>query len=317
MFKFKTHQKIFQIGKVKIGGQPGELPKVLIGTIFYQNQKLVKDPKKGIFDKKKAKKLIEKQDELSRLTGNPCLIDVVCNSIESAQKYIDFVSEVTDTPISIDIWNPKIKIKVLNYIAEVGLENRILYNSIYFPKEDEIEAIKESKIKASLLLAYNLKDRSPRGVLSLLKGSKDQKGLIKIAEEAGIEKLLVDTTIFTYIPSIGAGSKACFMVKEELGLPAGGSPGNATTVLKKLKGMKFYAKAVKAASQVVPLVMGADFLLYGLIESAPWIFPACATVDAMIAAEARVEFGTKTLTENHPLYKLFPEFIDELKKAEF
>ena len=315
MFKFKANQKIFQIDKVKIGGQPGQLPKVLIGTIFYQNQKLVKDPKKGIFDKKKAKKLIEKQDELSQLTGNPCLIDIVCTSVESAHKYIDFVSEVTDTPISVDIWNPKIKIDVLNYIAEVGLENRILYNSIESPKPDEIEAIKESKIKAAILLAYNIKNRTPKGVLSRLKGTKDQKGLIQIAKEAGIEKPIVDTTIFTYIPSIGAGSKACFLVKEEFGLPVGGAPGNATTVLKKLKGMKFYAKAVKAASQVVPLVMGADYLLYGLIESAPWIFPACATVDAMIAAAARIEFGTKILIENHPLYNLFPEFIDELKKV--
>jgi tetrahydromethanopterin S-methyltransferase subunit H len=299
LFKFKTNQKIFQIGNVKIGGQPGELPKVLIGSLFYQNQKLVKDPKKGVFDKEAAKKLIEKQDELSRLTGNPCLIDVVCTSVESAHKYIDFVSEVTDTPISIDIWNPEIKIKVLNYIAEVGLENRILYNSIYFPKADEIEAIKESKIKSALLLAYNIKDRAPRGVLSLLKDSKDQKGLLTIAEEAGIEKLLIDTTLFTYIPSIGAGAKACYMVKEELGLPAGGSPGNATTVWKKSK--KF----------------GEDVLLYGVIESAPWIFPACAAVDAMIAADARVEFGTKTLTKNHPLNRLFPEFIEQLEKANF
>ena len=40
MFKFKTPQKIFQIGKVKIGGQPGQLPTVLIGTIFYEKHKI-------------------------------------------------------------------------------------------------------------------------------------------------------------------------------------------------------------------------------------------------------------------------------------
>jgi tetrahydromethanopterin S-methyltransferase subunit H len=301
---------------VRIGGQPGELPKVLIGTIFYQKQKIVEDPRKGVFDREKAEQLIKKQDELSDLTGNPCMLDVVCTSVEAAHKYIDFVAEVTDAPISIDIWKPEIRIKVLQYIAEVGLGDRIVYNSIFFPKEDEINAIKEAKVKAAILLAYNAKDRTTRGVLSLLKGSESQKGLLKIAEEAGIEKPLVDTTIFTYIPSIGVGAKACYMVKEELGLPVGGSPGNATQVWKKRKkwGLDVF-RACESASQVVPLVLGCDFIIYGVIESAPWLFPACAMVDAMVATVARAEFRTKTLTTEHPLYKLFPEFVEKLEKA--
>ncbi|RJS86070.1 tetrahydromethanopterin S-methyltransferase subunit H, partial [Candidatus Bathyarchaeota archaeon] len=36
MFKFNKKQKIFEIGKVKIGGQPGELPTVLIGSLFHE-----------------------------------------------------------------------------------------------------------------------------------------------------------------------------------------------------------------------------------------------------------------------------------------
>jgi tetrahydromethanopterin S-methyltransferase subunit H len=323
MFKFKTPQKIFQIGKVKIGGQPGQLPTVLIGTIFYEKHKIVKDPEKGIFDKEKAEDLINRQEELSDLTGNPHGLDVVCTSLESARKYIDFVSEVTDAPISTDIWKPEIRIELLKHVAEVGLSDRIIYNSIMSvptPKEDEIEAIKESKVKASILLCYNIKDRTAKGVLSLLKGTKEQKGMLKIAEEAGIEKPLVDTTIFTYVPSIGVGAKACHMVKDELGIPVGGSPGNATTMggplwkIAKPWGLDTF-KACEGASQVVPLVLGADFLLYGTIESAPWIFPACAMVDAMLATAARAEFGLSTLTKKHPLHKLFPEFVEKLEKT--
>ena len=323
MFKFKAPQKIFQIGKMKIGGQPGELPTVLIGTIFYEKHKIVKDPEKGIFDKEKAEELIKRQEEFSDLTGNPCGLDVVCTSLESACKYIDFVSEVTDAPISTDIWKPEIRIALLKYVAEVGLSDRIIYNSIMsvpFPKEDEINAIKESKVKASILLCYNLKDRTAKGVLSLLKGTEEQKGMLKIAEEAGIEKPLVDTTIFTYVPSIGVGAKACLMVKDELGIPAGGSPGNATSMggplwkMVKPWGVDTF-KACEAASQVVPLALGADFLLYGIVESAPWVFPACAMVDAMLATAARAEFGISTLTTEHPLYKLFPKFVEKLEKA--
>jgi tetrahydromethanopterin S-methyltransferase subunit H len=39
MFKFKAEQKIFDIGGVKFGGQPGEVPTVLIGSMFYFGQK--------------------------------------------------------------------------------------------------------------------------------------------------------------------------------------------------------------------------------------------------------------------------------------
>ncbi len=317
MFKFKTPQRIFQIGKVKIGGQPGELPKVLIGTIFYEKHEIVKDPKKGTFDREKAAELIKKQDELSDLTGNPCMLDVVCTSVESGLKYIDFVASATDAPISVDIMEPQNKPGILKYVGEAGLADRVLYNSIWFPREDEINALKDSGIKAAILLGYNVKNRKADGVISLLKGHGDQKGLLKVAEEIGITKPIVDTTIFTYIPSIGIGAKACYMVKEELGLPVGGAPSNSTTVWKKPRelGLDIH-KAVESAAEVVPLVMGCDFLLYGLIESAPWIFPACAAVDAMITANARAELGIKPLTENTPLYKLFPEFVAKLEKAD-
>jgi tetrahydromethanopterin S-methyltransferase subunit H len=126
----------------------------------------------------------------------------------------------------------------------------------------------------------------------------------------------VDTTIFTYIPSIGMGAWACLRVKEELGLPAGGAPGNATAIWEQPEDWgSDVAKINYVAPQMVPLTLGADFLLYGVIEAAPWIFPACAAVDAMIASTAQIEHGIETLTEEHPLYKLFPEFVEHIEKA--
>lgn len=315
MFKFKTPQKIYEIGSIKIGGQPGELPATLIGTIFYEGHKIVKDPKRGYFDKVKAEMLIGKQDELSELTGNPCMVDVVCTSIEAARNYIDFVSEVTDAPILLDAY-PNVRLKVLEYVTEIGLIERMVYNSIYSNNKAEIVAIRESKVEAAILLAYNVKDRTTGGVLSVLRGTDKKLGLIKISEKAGITKPLVDTTIFTYIPSIGVGAKACLRVKKELGLPAGGAPGNATAVWNQPKDWGLdISKVIYATPQVVPLVLGADFLLYGVIEAAPWVFPACAAVDAMIAANAQVEYDLEALTEEHPLYKLFPEFVDKIENS--
>jgi len=51
-FKFNTKQNVYTVGRAKVGGQPGELPTFLIGSIFWLGQKMVTDANKGIFDAK-------------------------------------------------------------------------------------------------------------------------------------------------------------------------------------------------------------------------------------------------------------------------
>ena len=48
---------MYEIGKVKVGGQPGELPTFLIGSIFWLGQKMVQDANKGMFDAKEAENI--------------------------------------------------------------------------------------------------------------------------------------------------------------------------------------------------------------------------------------------------------------------
>ena len=71
MFKFTKEQKIFDINGVKVGGQPGQLPTIMVGSIFYHGHRIVKDFKRGIFDKKMAEDLLNREEEISRKTGNP------------------------------------------------------------------------------------------------------------------------------------------------------------------------------------------------------------------------------------------------------
>ncbi|MGQ9690802.1 MAG: tetrahydromethanopterin S-methyltransferase subunit H, partial [Thermoproteota archaeon] len=70
MFRFEKEQKIFDIANVKVGGQPGQLPIVLIGSIFYHKHKIVRDERKGEFDKEKAEELLKKEEEVSDKSGN-------------------------------------------------------------------------------------------------------------------------------------------------------------------------------------------------------------------------------------------------------
>jgi len=77
MKKFNTPQNIYDIGKVQVGGQPGELPTFIIGSIFWLGQKMVQDANKGIFDAKQAEDIINKMQTQSDISGVPFGFDVV------------------------------------------------------------------------------------------------------------------------------------------------------------------------------------------------------------------------------------------------
>lgn len=310
MFRFDRPQSIFQIGKVRIGGQPGELPTVLVGSIFHSGHRIVEDPNKGIFDKKKAEALVNRQDELSDKYGLPCMIDVVGTSPEAWVKYAEFLSGITDAPLFLD-GVIVVRLKALKGIEELGLSDRIVYDSIWFENKEEVTTMREAKVKAAILLAFNVKDHSAKGCLDFVKGDEKRKGLLTVAKEAGIEKCLVDTS-GTNIPRIGIAARAAFLVKQELGLPAGFSPENAAGPLKKMFAgdMEAYT-ACWSSAQTFPLALCADFILYGPIEKAKLIFPACSVVNSMMVAAAK-DLGTDTLAEEHPIRKLFPDLAEKL-----
>ena len=74
MFRFDKEQLVIDIAGVKMGGQPGEYPTVLAGTIFYGGHNIISDEKEGIFDKDAAEERIKTMEEMSDVTGNPCVV---------------------------------------------------------------------------------------------------------------------------------------------------------------------------------------------------------------------------------------------------
>nr|MDO8043654.1 tetrahydromethanopterin S-methyltransferase subunit H [Candidatus Baldrarchaeota archaeon] len=303
--KFDKTQEIFTIYNVKVGGQPGELPTVLIGTIFYEGHKIVKDPMKGDFDREKAETLLKKQEELSEITGNPYMTDIVGLSEEAIIKYIDFVADVTDAPFLIDSAAMQVKISAVKYVVEVGLLERAVYNSISaHVKEEELAAIKENKLEAAIILAHNPRNVWPEGRIKLLKGDGEARGLLDLAMEANIKKLLIDVSVLD-VPSIGLAVEAIKLVKSEFGYPSGAAPLNAVLEWKKVKNYGKIAKNACAAGSLITAQMeGADFLFYGPIKYAEVAFPACAMTDAIIAYRA-IRHGIRPKVKKHPLYRIF------------
>jgi len=307
LFRFGVTQKIFEIGNVKVGGQPGELPTVLIGNIFYKGMPEVVDHKKGRFDSEKVLKWIGIAEKLSEKTGVPHFLDIMAMYPEAMKKYISFAAEHSESVILIDGANPETRFAGLEIVKELGLQNKVIFNAI-FPKmpKEELNAIRECRIDAAILLAQNEMDYSPEGRITALKGLDGQVGLLEMAKEAGIKKILVDTIVFD-VPSIAYAAEAVKLVKNEFGYPAGCSPANATYDWKMSKDglLKEGFAACNASAHALVQFSGANFLIYGPIKQAKNLIPACAINDAIMAYYASRRLGTKPLVSNHPLYKIF------------
>ncbi|MHC1586548.1 MAG: tetrahydromethanopterin S-methyltransferase subunit H [Candidatus Hecatellaceae archaeon] len=312
MFRFQKKQTIVEIGGVKFGGQPGELPTVLAGTIFYAGHKIVSDPHKGEFDREKAESLIKRQEELSDVTSLPHVVQVFAESPDAMIRYIDFVANVTDAPFIIDSTDAETKARAAKYVKEIGLNEKAIYNSINVSLTgDEIEALREAKLPA-IVLAFNPKDQaSVKGRIEVLTTGAGivQDGLLKIASDF-TDKVLIDVAVTALGMGSGPSEMATYVMKAQFGLPVGCGIHNAVSSWTWIRQYKKQAPEGKeafrvcdVASSVIHIMCGGDYVLYGPIENAPYVFPLVAFADCLVAEAVMAEAEVKPV-ENHPFNKL-------------
>jgi len=299
MWQLRSEQKKFTVGKVRIGGTLGENPTVLVGSIFYHKQRSLNFKEEtGEFDRSEAEKLIKIQEEFSDKTGLPCMLDVIVPSKEWISRVLDFVTSVTDTPLFLDAASAEIRVAALDYAKQAGILDNCVYNSLNpESKSTEFEKIKETGLKAAVLLAFNTKNMTAVGRVEAV------KQLLPLASQSGIEKIFIDACVLD-VPTLGSAFKATFDLKNELGYPTGCGAHNAIGTWKGLK-TKMGLQAVKPCSAVADALMiaaGADWILYGPIEEAPYVFPAVAMVDAAFA-QMLMEKG-KMPSSPHPIFKI-------------
>ena len=258
------------------------------------------DPKKGLFDKVKAKDLLQREAEISSLTGNPRMIDVIGYTSEALTTYIEFVATQSDSPILVDSPLPQVRIETIQYFKKSDLIDRLVYNSIgENVSDDELQCIKDCKIESAVLLAFSEEAIKPDARIQLL-----QKNLLPAAQKAGIRNILIDVGVID-IPSTSWSSKAIWYVKEFLGLPAGCAPSNALYTWNWIRQREFPSFETASSSTLsLPQIFGANFIFYGPIRNANWVYPVCATNDAMIAYFGRI-LGLSPKTKEHPLFKIF------------
>lgn len=286
MFRFDKEQIVLDIAGTKIGGQPGEYPTVLAGTIFYGGHSIIEDEKAGVFDKDKAEALIKTQEEMSDVTGNPHIVQTFGQTPEAIVKYLEFVGDVTDAPFFIDSTSGEARIAGANYASEVGLEDRAIYNSVNMAADEaELEALKETKLSASIVLGFNPMDPTVDGKIGIWEdgaGTID-KGLLEMAAECGIDKYLMDVAVTPLGQGAGVAVRTSFAVKSKWGYPVGSGIHNVPSAWDWLREYKKDHKEAwpvcDVGSNLIQQMAGGDFVLYGPIENAKMAFPACAMAE--------------------------------------
>jgi len=306
MFRFKNGQSIVNVAGVRFGGQPGSLPTVLCGTIFYQGHRIVEDDEKGRFDRSAAERLVLRQSELSGETGCPFVPHIYARTASALLRYLDFIEEIWSGPFIVDSAEKSTRSAALSLLSELGYADRAIFNSISIATAGaEARALLENEVDSAIILAYNPGEPGVEGGMQILEsgGRVKDEGLVPLARRLGISNILIDPGVMPMGNGAGSSLRFSVVAKSRLGLPVGSGIHNAVSSWQWLKERaKINRSCCDAAAACMQLAMGGDFLLYGPIESGEVIFPAAAMADILVAEAVRdLEVYPEA---THPLFRL-------------
>jgi len=288
MFRFQNEQHVFSIGGVSFGGQPGKRRSVLVGSLFYPRHSAVLDRVRGKVDEEKVARIVAEIESAADATGTPAALMLYAETPASIASYLDKVSDMTELPVFIDSPSPEVRLSGARRAAEMGVQERTVYNSLSAGSSpDEFRELGEIGLKAAVLLAFNPRDFGVKGKIYLLDdgGGMMSEGLLALAQKHGIDKPLVDLAVMSMDQNAGSALRALVVSKAKWGLPSGCALHNAVESWSPLlegedPGLFRY---VDIASTVIPLLAGADFVMYGPAEYARRAFHAAAFADELIA----------------------------------
>ena len=339
MFKFEKEQTVLDFNGYKIGGQPGEYPRVLGASIFYNKHETVLDEHTGKIDKPRAEALWNRCLELYEETGNWYFCQIIAEFGEAFDSYLSWFTEIDDEfPFLMDSSAPDALAHACEYVTEVGIADRAVYNSINGSIGPEnMEALKKSDVSSAIVLAFNPGDPSVRGreqVLTQGGVAGQTMSMIDIATECGITRPILDTAATPLGLGSGGSFREILACKAIHGLPTGGAYHNMTVswtwlkrwrkpdggrlseryanadVLLEQMGHHHYGglEGIRQAAwsspdvgcNIMAATLGADLLMFGPIENCEAAATSAAFCDIVLAETFR-ELGGDIATDKHPL----------------
>jgi tetrahydromethanopterin S-methyltransferase subunit H len=269
---------------------------LLIGSLFYKGDKKVIDHKKGIIDEKALRRELKRIKLLKEKTGLNHALDVIAETPIAMENYIEILSDLTEDPIFIGGLNEETRIAGYKKTKELGIKcgvNAINPNTT----DNELEKIKEYGIDYAIIQAIDPSAIYPEEKISLIKDC-----LLEKCKKANIKEIAVDVGILD-ITSTWLAFESIKLIKEELNIPVGCAPSNiAYQLLINKKISKTIARGLNIALSTMLQLANVDFILYGPLRAANYIFEPIAIIEGIKAYGEKLK-GRK-IEKDHPFYKI-------------
>ncbi|MFX1456446.1 MAG: hypothetical protein ACFFDB_13815 [Promethearchaeota archaeon] len=300
MLNFEKEQKVAQIGKTRIGGNPGENPIAMVGTVFYSSHSALLNEKTGAIDKKIVEAELNEYTDIIEDTKMQGIIDVVGAYPEALIKECEYVADTVEYPFLVDGLNDSSRIPAMEGLKEIGLLDRSILNSIDdSTTEESLERLKNIGAKNAILLTFGSRYIFPHQKLKLLVDT-----LIPKALKANLENILVDSAVLD-LPSIAINFETSNLVKTKLGLPTGFAPSNAIFGWDYIKKYGSITRCGAIASIMTYCASApSDFILFGPIKFAKCIVPPISLISG-VNSYYRKRILRKEISEETPLNVIF------------
>ncbi len=290
MYRYQKDQACYEISGTKFGGQPGRSPPVLIGSVFYPRHSIVADRRNGVVDRDRLTEMVSAAETTASDLGLGHALMLYLEHEDAVNSLLEATADLTSGPLFLDSPDPRVKLKALQTAKDIGINQRVVYNSLHVGSSpQEWSSLKENQVDSAVLMAFDPGDLTVKGRIHLLDngGRLMKRGLLETAEENGIKRPLIDLAATSFDQGAGASLRALAVAKAKWGLPSGLALHNTVETWSQSKGMDDESRKlfrhVDTSSVSIALMAGADWVMYGAIESSKRCLHAAAFTSGVMA----------------------------------
>lgn len=259
---------------VKLGFGNFNLPPVLIGTMFYQGQSIVERNNTKNFNKEKAKKRIQNQQDLSTQYKIPSMIEISADNPDAMINYLEFYLDNFEPPLVLG-GSFEARASGTAYLIERGVKpEEFIYNTISNLKnEKECELIKLYKIESIVLLILGAKNMtsSQRFNYIVEKNQPNNISLLDGLKGLGVKRIWIDGGVID-LESLAHILETQQLISTSLKLPTGTAPNLFLFYYSSPKlNLKFHTRYRRASIMFIASWF-SNFIFYGAIEDAKECF---------------------------------------------
>jgi tetrahydromethanopterin S-methyltransferase subunit H len=265
-----SNAEYYAYGDIKLERGKFDLPPVLIGTIFYQNETFVDRKNPEQFNAQKAIERIEKHLSLSEQYKIPNLVEISATTPNSMVRYLEFYLDHFKPPFILG-GNFESRVAGIEYLNENGIKpEQYVYNSISNLKNmKEVEVLRKNKIKSAIILILGSENMTSTQRYSYIteRNQPNNLNLIEGLKKSGIERIWIDGGVIN-LESLAHILETQQLISKSLRLPVGTAPNLFLFQYSSPRlNVKFHTRYRRASIMFI-VTWFSNFIFYGAIEDA-------------------------------------------------